>query len=423
MAVDLGFTALVNAAGGLLFFFVGVAIFLLGRATRTGRALGAFATVFGAHYVVNNVYYYSAGDPDRFAGTLGIALATGTGLLAMLVARDELRSASRRARRLVIAIGLVAFALIAASFAVVITHRDALSAVGAYGADPLAAVYDSSLFFGDIGLLILLAAGVQRVRAAPADAPRERRAAILRTLAFGLYIVFFVVANAVRAASPALRGADLANWLGLAYGLVPVVCVLPLLGATPEEPKLARRALLALLSAGLLGVVMTLASPADGGGFGDFGAYGIVRTVGVVLLAIAVLRYDLLGVPLPRLVRRGSLATGALAVLLIVTQVAQNFLTAQYSLLMGGIVSGALIFAATPIQRAMERRREDDPRGPDSVAVLTYRAALRAALEDGTMTPREEEHLAEVAHHLRLSPVDALRLRRDLERELGHRRD
>jgi hypothetical protein len=163
----------------------------------------------------------------------------------------------------------------------------------------------------------------------------------------------------------------------------------------------------------------------------DSGTFGAVRTVGAIFLVLAVVKGDVLEVQLPRLaVRRGAIATGALAALFIVAQVAQNFFSAQYGLYMGGLVAGVFLFAASPIQRSFERMGNrlpaPTPSGardglPDPSRFEAYRAAVRAAVADGVMTPTEEEHLADVAHHLNLSPRDALRLRREVEREMGAR--
>src|SRR5204863_2694547 len=45
----------------------------------------------------------------------------------------------------------------------------------------------------------------------------------------------------------------------------------------------------------------------------------------------------------------------ALALVFIVAQVAQNFFSAKYGLYLGGVVAGTFLFAASPLQRAMER--------------------------------------------------------------------
>lgn len=167
-----------------------------------------------------------------------------------------------------------------------------------------------------------------------------------------------------------------------------------------------------------------------------WGLYGITRVAGWALLAHAILRADLLGVPLPRIaVQRGTIAAAVLASFFIAAQLAQNVLSEQLGVLTGGLVAGAMLFAAAPIQRAAERLAtgaspaQAPPQAPAqaqapasrSVPISTpaaeeaYRAAVRAALADGPMTPREEEHLADVAHHLGLGPREVLRLRREAE--------
>jgi hypothetical protein len=158
-----------------------------------------------------------------------------------------------------------------------------------------------------------------------------------------------------------------------------------------------------------------------------FGAYGIIRTVGVACLAYGVLRHDLLGVPLPRLAaQRGVATTVALASLFIVAQVAQNFFAAQYGLLMGGVVAGTVVFAASPIQRAMEAKATRQPREPAPVAAApiarreqTYRNALRLALRDRKLTAEEESHLFELAEDLGIGAGRAFQLKREIEGEVA----
>lgn len=413
MAVDLSFPNLVNAGGGLLFLLAGFTILALARDARGGRLLGWFSIAFGAHYVATNLYYYSPGDP--LPGWIGILIALSMTVLALALSRERLRGAPSSARMFVGVVALLSFGLYAARVLAVLVNPEFMAAAGASSDDVIGLVVAVTVFLGDAALLVLLAAGVARFSTLPADATQERRAILLATLAFGLYIVSFIVPNMLVPASPSLPGADVSNFAGLAIAGLAVACFAPLACAAADDRRLARRGLLAFVAAGLAGVLLASAKLVLGGGAGDFGSYGIVRAIGVVLLAIAVLRYDLLGVPLPRIaVRRGTLTMVALAALIIVAQIAQNVVSPRYSLLMGGVASGIIVFA-------FERRRFPDasPSPVGSSAVLTYRAAVRAALDDGVMTPREEEHLAEVAHHLRLSPVDALRVRREVERELG----
>lgn len=173
----------------------------------------------------------------------------------------------------------------------------------------------------------------------------------------------------------------------------------------------------------------TLASMAYGMAGSDAPAaasgVGVLRTSAAVVLAIALVRARASHAPhARRALPAGARASVALAVVFIVAQLAQNVLTAQYGLVMGGIVAGAFLFAANPIQRAFEASRaaaRDDrlrpAAGPD--ARETYRKALRLALHDGPMTRAEERHLADLAHDLGIAYPDALRLRDEVEHELA----
>jgi hypothetical protein len=118
------------------------------------------------------------------------------------------------------------------------------------------------------------------------------------------------------------------------------------------------------------------------------------------------------------------LATGALASLFIVAQVAQNFLAAQYGLLMGGVVAGTVVFAASPIQRAMEAKTSRRSSEPTAIAAApvarreqTYRKALRLAMRDRKLTAEEESHLFELAEDLGIGAGRAFQLKREIEEE------
>lgn len=117
--------------------------------------------------------------------------------------------------------------------------------------------------------------------------------------------------------------------------------------------------------------------------------------------------------------RRGTFATGVLASFFIVAQVAQNYFSASYGVLIGGVVAGAFLFAASPIQHAIEGRGWVPARGEaaDPRIVDAYRHAVRAAIADGRVTRAEEVHLGEVAASLGITAADAARLRHEVEDE------
>ncbi|HEX9815704.1 MAG TPA: hypothetical protein VGB18_01880, partial [Candidatus Thermoplasmatota archaeon] len=190
------------------------------------------------------------------------------------------------------------------------------------------------------------------------------------------------------------------------------------------EPRVARAVFWVLLAAGGLSILLILGTGSDyAAASAGFGIFGLLRTIGAVFLALAVVRYNLLRVALPDVaVRRGAIATGALATLFIVAQVAQNFLSAEYGLLTGGIVAGAFLFAAQPLQRAMEnilsggkaRPSLTVPAGRLAENERVYRVALKKFQADGRITPEEELALAHLADALGLTTRRATELRLDI---------
>lgn len=189
--------------------------------------------------------------------------------------------------------------------------------------------------------------------------------------------------------------------------------------------------------------LLTLALPLVGWGLMVFfdrivqvgappGIGGMARTVAVFVLAYAIVRHQILGldVKVRWTISKGTIAAIFIAVFFIASEAAQEFLgETTGSMYLGIVAAGALVFAIAPIQRAAERlaaaaipetgaasqaARADSL---DDRYVRAYRAAVAAAINDGQITSDEEHHLAEVAEHLRIGPLQALRIRRDVERE------
>jgi hypothetical protein len=111
-------------------------------------------------------------------------------------------------------------------------------------------------------------------------------------------------------------------------------------------------------------------------------------------------------------VSKGAVGAGALAVLFIVAQVAQNFFSAQYGLYMGGIIAGTFLFVASPVQKAIERRAGNAPAkaGTRPGKEEAYRSALRFALRDRALSPQERIALAHLADELGLTAGRAAEL-------------
>jgi hypothetical protein len=176
-----------------------------------------------------------------------------------------------------------------------------------------------------------------------------------------------------------------------------------------------------LLGLGLAGLLVPWLAhvPSDLVGTDPTGMRGIARTAGWLILVYAILHQDVLGLGLkPRTVNRGAIAAAALAALFIVAQVMQNFLSAQYGLLTGGVIAGTVLFAANPVQRAIERATEGSPARPGRMATQeeAYKAAVRLALRGG-ITRAEEVELARIADAHGIAGVRALELREEVERQ------
>jgi hypothetical protein len=401
--------ALISAGGALLFFLAGIVILAVGRKTRLGLRLGAFAATFGLAYVVTNVVSYGV-DPVAVMVHLvpELAAAVCLGILIVEVLRPVSRAGRTRVAVLAAGIGL-SVGIASVGFAMVRLEDPGpeTSFVSSLGIFPL-------VFLVEPLLLVLLAASGQ----APVDGSLPRyKGRLMLGLAAGLFAVGITMATAVSSnRDPDWKGLA-EDGVGLLFGaLVAGTAWLVLRGRPPGAERFATRAFVTIVLVGLAGCLSAFLPDSTEA----IGPYGIIRSVGAVLLVLAVVKYDVLGVPLPRLVvRRGALAGGALAVLFIVAQVAQNFFSAKYGLLMGGILAGGFVFAASPIQRAIERSSERHKGGTVASvsAIAGYKAALRAAMRDGLLTHREERHLAEVATALGISPVQALDLRDEVQRE------
>jgi hypothetical protein len=275
---------------------------------------------------------------------------------------------------------------------------------------------------GSVALLVM-AAGL-RTRAPIPHGEIQRVPLGLLTLGFGLFGSFAQVLTLSISVLPGI-------WVQVGtLGICSVTLASILAWAVPSTSAPWRlRVFLALGGAAVVGLAL---APLFFTVNSVYGLFGVMRTAGAACLAIAVVKHDLLGVPLPRLaVKRGLGATAALAALFIVAQVAQNFFAAQYGLLMGGVVAGAVVFAASPIQRAMERatdksaaRRETTPlpRTSDAGKESAYRVALGVALRDKRLTREETLGLAQLADELGLSHMRAKEIWLDVEAETGRRR-
>lgn len=142
-----------------------------------------------------------------------------------------------------------------------------------------------------------------------------------------------------------------------------------------------------------------------------------------LLVGYAILRHDLLG--LDRRVRwtvqRGTLAFAFVATFFVGTQLAQNWLSARYGIVLGGVAAGLLLFAIAPLQRLAERvATAAVPQAQPAVVADRKLAALRKAAQnaarDGRVSREEEKHLYALAAEMGVDAATAHAIILEVER-------
>lgn len=152
----------------------------------------------------------------------------------------------------------------------------------------------------------------------------------------------------------------------------------------------------------------------------------VMTLAGTLVLAYGMLRLQLFDADL-RLkltLERGTIGLVFVAVFLIISQLAQSYLSDSLGWAAGGLAAGLLLIALQPLQRAAERISDaalphvrDTPAWRDERKAELYRSAVRLAMADHEITRKEEVPLADLATQLGLDPRRALDLRASVERE------
>ena len=159
----------------------------------------------------------------------------------------------------------------------------------------------------------------------------------------------------------------------------------------------------------------------------DEGRY-VAHLVGCAVLVYGILRVQLFDVDLrlKATIGRGTLVAFFVGALIVVAQLAQNFLSDAYGWAAGGLAAGLLLVALHPLQRAAERVADaampsvrDTTEWRDERKVALYRTAVRLALSDRSISRDKEMHLADLATQLGLDPRSALELRHGVESEIS----
>lgn len=419
MAIEL--PDVIRGVSGVLWVTLGIALLVRGRQAQA-KLLGVFFVSIAPDFVGFNVMRIlglRGGVPFAIM-EIAASVTEAVGALALLFAiRAELRSNGGIGRRAAKA-GVLAAIVAAIAFSIV-------GPLGRFGADMTAAFSRFSsaavsasetlsfILLGTYGLVLALRArrdsdaGLAWLAAGLVVFPGVR--AIDNALAFGPSV------RSVLVSAPIAIGFLIT---GLALSAPFLAATVVLCGVRARAPAWFPRLALPLGMQAL--VLVTLGAEST---FGDsVGVSGIARLLAFAMVGYALLRFDPYGEHAPASrSRRVVIAPFALALLFIVAQITQNFFAAAYGLIMGGIVAGAFLFAASPIQRAMERVG-DRGRGPTDVArgpaaaEESYLLALRLAFRDRVLSREEERGLVVLAHDLGIAPRRAHELQDQVEREM-----
>lgn len=409
---------LVNAAGSFLFLVAGIFILVLARGARRGLLVGAWATAFGAAYIVQNLVLPNG---EASASLLYIFTMGPAAVFEILLAIHLMQGLRRSHWVWFWSLCGTVFVMTAGLLLLAFLRPDLAPGIGQGGSLEAAAGF--ALQAQQLALVAPLAAIAVRFQEKLSKPGPEASALACLALALGPFTLF--VFNAPPSVGVGARYLDLGPTSTPLAVLYQITCFVALVAAFPFVPRRPHPSLLqrsvfpVLLLAAFGGLALRIATAPTYDS--EYGLYGVIRTLSVCLLVLGVLRYDLLGARVRTIVtRQGVLAGVALASLFIVAQIAQNFLSAEYGLLTGGVIAGAVLFAASPIQKAIEQRGPR-PAATSARGEESYRKALRMAVRDRKLTRDEETALHELAHDLGISGPQAHALLVEAENEAGQK--
>lgn len=393
------------------------------------RALGMALGLWALALIINNLFGFANGGPwpsaysRLWSAGLYVAYTIAVGFTIARWARQD-----KSAMLLPLSFSAAAFVLMLATGALAANlHTPTTIALQATGV-PSWGVQASSFANAAAVSSVALVALYSSVRLARAPAREKGRRLVPMAVAIGLFFVYQLSSVAVYPLANPL--ADVLGVVLAAFVILAMAGAL-LVAASRGAGRSCVVGAMALLAAAMLGLAIpSLAHiPSDQLATDPTGMKGVLRTIGWLVFVYAILRHDILGLGLrSRTVNRGAIAAAALASLFIVAQVAQNFLSSEYGLLTGGVIAGAFLFTAHPLQQAVEKLRSPTRPAPASSAgpaqtdakrLATYRDAARYALRDGRVTRNEEAHLADLAQQLGIWAGDAMRVRHEVQDAVG----
>jgi hypothetical protein len=404
--VTADWNAYIRAGSGLVIMASGALLAIRSRHHWLGPAFGVAVGAWGAYFVAFNL----AGPTPFLVPALALACVGLTATVAALpTSVGGFYEGAKPPRSRVVVSAVIVTLCVTAMILRGASENAKDWAYPVESSDAVAFWIESTIFMATLGALLAFCALLSA-------SPRFQKADAWGVALIAVGISADVALRSGEAVSLFATQGVSVWFLYLAVLLAAGSWSVPL--ARPGGGRQARAALMALFA--LLG--LPLLGAVDGTILASYATptYGVVRLVGAVLVVWGAARLGALPSDRGSKTRAGSVvAFLGLALLFVVAQVAQNFFAAQYGLLLGGVIAGCFLFAAQPVQRMIERRgeRRVGVEPASSQSELVFKAAVRTAISEGPITPAQERHLSEVAHHLGIGAMDMIRLKQEVETE------
>ena len=153
---------------------------------------------------------------------------------------------------------------------------------------------------------------------------------------------------------------------------------------------------------------------------------GLMRIIEILLIAYAVVRYQLLGIDVKIRwgISKGTVGAVFIAVFFIASELAQQVLgNVANSQFLGIVAAGGLVFALAPLQRAADRiamtavpvAAVAAPAPAAASATAIYRQQVELAWTDGTISPNERVMLRGLRKHLGIDADAADEIEHEVE--------
>ncbi|HUR64656.1 MAG TPA: hypothetical protein VM241_09260 [Candidatus Thermoplasmatota archaeon] len=414
-------------AAALMFLLAGWLLWL-NFESRINRAFALFLVLRGMASVANRLAELVPGAHALWQAIAGYVLLGATLALGHFLATYTSRDRGWRHRAAVAA-------LLAGAVLVEGLYLADHCLLGCSGPDGRLALGPLSLVTFGLTMLYAVAGLVLARESVRAAQPARRAAASLVATAFLLQAVLeaAIVLGLVLVRGPAALAADhVPNaWFVLAYALRAGALLAAAAGlwvlcgpaARAVAPARNARTMACLALAAVASGIYQAAAPILWPGLALSATLltGLWLLLLPVLATFALVRHRLFGldVKVRWTISKGPLAFALLATFFVGAQLAQNYLSAAYGWVGGGVLAGLLLFAANPLQKMGERLAEGVAR-TRPLAALThgervdlYRAQATLAWSDGSLARKERLLLDSLRERLGLTADDAVRVERE----------